>query len=194
MSTQLLVPATKKSLVLPPIPEALADRTRLSDEDLSSYIENAVLTLKLCAPFVEEMRRRFTNLDRTKQVDGSYKRIRGCRSFKEYCTGVLKRTEQAVYKMLRDRDATELKTESEPETNLAELDWQFAIALLTAAIPKSLKIPDDAVHIRKLGGNFKRPFQVTLTFATPEEIKKALRAKIKVDVEPRPRTPEDEGF
>lgn len=124
-----IVPTTKQSLVPPSFKDAVRNRTQLDDETLASFIEGAVLTLKMCAPLVEEMQRRFQNLDRTKQKNGTYKTIRGCSSFKEYCATVLNRTEQAVYKMLREN-------ESKPKTDKPKTEKPAKeYATLVDAIP-----------------------------------------------------------
>jgi hypothetical protein len=86
--------------VSPEFKDAIKNRVSLPDDELASFIEGAVLTLRLCLPLVDEMKRRFGNLDRSKQVNGKYRTIRGCRTFQEYCKTVLHRTKQAVYAML----------------------------------------------------------------------------------------------
>lgn len=82
------------------------NRHELTDDYFGKFLENALgfafCTLKSCKPLIEEMKRRFKNLERSKHKDGSYSTIRGCRSFQEWCTKVLHRTEQAVYAMLRE--------------------------------------------------------------------------------------------
>ena len=97
---------TSKETLLPQLRDAVRDRTSLDDDTIGACIEEygggALLTLKMCMPLVDEMKRRFKILDRKKQVNGTYKTIRGCRTFQEYCQKVLHRTEQAVYLMLRD--------------------------------------------------------------------------------------------
>jgi hypothetical protein len=95
-------PATGTSkLSLPVAPSLLAaiqNRHNLSNEELSGCIEYAlVLTLREIFPLVEEMQRRFKILG-PRQSDT----ICGYRSFQEYCNKVLHRTEQGVYKMLRE--------------------------------------------------------------------------------------------
>lgn len=99
-----IVKASKETL-LPQLRDAVRDRTSLDDNTLGACIEEygsgALLTLKMCMPLVDEMQRRFKNLDRKKGVNGKYNTIRGCQTFQEYCQKVLHRTEQAVYLMLR---------------------------------------------------------------------------------------------
>jgi hypothetical protein len=96
---------TSKETLLPQLRDAVRGRTSLDDDTLGACIEEygggALLTLKMCMPLVDEMKRRFKILDRKKQVNGTYKTIRGCQTFQEYCQKVLHRTEQAVYLMLR---------------------------------------------------------------------------------------------
>ena len=87
---------SKETLLLPSLRQAVRQRDSLSDDELAGYIEGAVFTLRMVAPLVEEMKRRFQNLDKSKQVNGQYRMIRGCRNFQEYCRTVLHRTEQAV--------------------------------------------------------------------------------------------------
>jgi hypothetical protein len=106
---------TKEVLAFPDLKEVIKHRTSLSDDELASYIEGAVFTLKMSAPLVEEMQHRFRNLDRSKQADGSFKKIRGCLSFKAYCEDVLHRTEQAVYAMLREESKPKEKSQPKPK-------------------------------------------------------------------------------
>jgi hypothetical protein len=114
--TTALANRTKETLAISPdLKSAVKHRETLNDDELAGYIERAVLTLKMVAPLVAEMKRRFQNLDRSKQVDGTYKTIRGCRSFKDYCQTVLHRTEQAVYLMLRGDEAKPKPSKSEPK-------------------------------------------------------------------------------
>jgi hypothetical protein len=91
--------ASKLSLpVAPTLLAAIQNRHNLSNEELSGHIEYAlVLTLREIFPLVEEMQRRFKILG-PRQSDT----ICGYRSFQEYCNKVLHRTEQGVYKMLRE--------------------------------------------------------------------------------------------
>lgn len=99
-----IVKASKETL-LPQLRDAVKDRTSLNDDTLGACIEEygggALLTLKMCMPLVDEMKRRFKNLDKKKGVNGKYNTIRGCQTFQEYCQKILHRTEQAVYLMLR---------------------------------------------------------------------------------------------
>jgi hypothetical protein len=105
----------KETLLAPNLKDAVRHRETLNDDELASYIEGAVFTLRMVAPLVEEMKRRFQNLDKSKQVNGTYKTIRGCRNFQDYCRTVLHRTEQAVYLMLRSDDAKPKLPKSEPK-------------------------------------------------------------------------------
>ena len=115
MNTTLALRAKETLAISPALKEAVQHRETLDNDELASYIEGAVLTLRIVAPLVEEMKRRFQNLDRSKQVNGKYNTIRGCRSFKEFCETVLHRTEQAVYLMLRNNDAKPKPPKSEPK-------------------------------------------------------------------------------
>lgn len=76
----------------------------LDGEALGEHIERQFkgicLTLRQLLPWIEEMKRRFNLLPRGKQVDGAYKTIRGCRSFKEWVETKLKRSERTVYYLL----------------------------------------------------------------------------------------------
>jgi hypothetical protein len=87
---------------------AVIARATLSDDVLGQVLENALTlsfsTLKMCEPLVKEMRARFRKLPRGKQKDGTYKTIRGCRTFQDWCNNVLHRSEQAVYLMLRQKE------------------------------------------------------------------------------------------
>jgi hypothetical protein len=97
--------ATSKETLLPQLSDAVRDRTTLDNDTLGKCIEEygsgALLTLKMCMPLVDEMKRRFKILDRKRQVNGEFATIRGCRSFQDFCQKVLHRSEQAVYLMLR---------------------------------------------------------------------------------------------
>jgi hypothetical protein len=115
-STALANRAKETLVVSPDLKDAVRRRESLNDDELAAHIEGAILTLRLVAPLVEEMKRRFQNLDRSKQVDGTYKTIGGCRSFKKFCETVLHRTEQAVYLMLRKDDSSKSKEKSESKT------------------------------------------------------------------------------
>ena len=105
----------KDSILAPNLHHAVKHRETLNDDELASYIEGAILTLKMVAPLVAEMKRRFKNLDRSKRTDGKYNTIRGCRTFQDYCRTVLHRTEQAVYLMLRGDEAKPKPPKSEPK-------------------------------------------------------------------------------
>ena len=71
----------------------------LTDDNLGRILENAMgfafCTLRMCKPFIEEMRARF------KAREKGSPPIRGCKSFQEWCRKVLHRSEQAVYQLLR---------------------------------------------------------------------------------------------
>jgi hypothetical protein len=97
-----LPPETSQESGLLSLKFAVQHRESLTDDELGSQIEGVVFTLRLCLPLVTEMQRRFQILHRGKQVDGTYKTIRGCRSFQTYCETVLHRTKQAVYAMLSE--------------------------------------------------------------------------------------------
>ncbi len=114
MTTALAV-QSKESLLAPDWKSAVKHRETLTDDELAAHIEHAVLTLKMVAPLVTEMKRRFQNLDRSKRTDGKCNTIRGCRTFQDYCRTVLHRTEQAVYLMLRGDEAKPKPPKSEPK-------------------------------------------------------------------------------
>lgn len=122
MNTQSLQNINQKSkeiLLVPDLKDAVRDRTSLDDDTLGVCIEQygggALLTLRMCMPLVDEIKRRFKNLDKKKQLNGDYKTIRGCRSFQDYCQKVLHRTEQAVYAALRNGQTKKALPSHEPQ-------------------------------------------------------------------------------
>lgn len=80
--------------------QLLAQRHEIADECLTDYIRQnfsgSLLSLRTLAPFIKEIRRRFRCLPRKRGVDGNFKMIAGCRTFKEFCSKVLNRTDRAV--------------------------------------------------------------------------------------------------
>ena len=128
---------TSKETLLPQLRDAVRDRTTLDDDTLGVCIEEysggALLTLKMCMPLVDEMKRRFKILDRKKQVNGQYKTIRGCRTFQDFCQKVLHRTEQAVYLMLRG--GTPASSKPSTESKSTKIQAVKEIKELADAIP-----------------------------------------------------------
>lgn len=84
--------------------ELVKNRRDVDGETLGEYVElqfNGVcMTLRHLLPLIAEMKRKFTLLPRGKQVDGTYRTIRGCRSFKEWVETKLRRSERSVYYLL----------------------------------------------------------------------------------------------
>jgi hypothetical protein len=62
----------------------IADRETVDATELAVYIRKSIVhvkkTFKLTKPLAIELKRRFDNLDRTKQVDGTYLKIDGAKS------------------------------------------------------------------------------------------------------------------
>lgn len=62
----------------------IADRETVDATELAVYVRKSIVhvkkTFKLTKPLAIELKRRFDNLDRTKQVDGTYLKIDGARS------------------------------------------------------------------------------------------------------------------
>jgi len=62
----------------------IADRETVDATELAVYIRKSIAhvkkTFKLTKPLAIELKRRFDNLDRTKQVDGTYLKIDGAKS------------------------------------------------------------------------------------------------------------------
>jgi hypothetical protein len=100
------VPPQMAEIISVPSPdvELVKNRRDVDGETLGEYVElqfNGVCTtLRHLLPLIAEMKRKFTLLPRGKQVDGTYKIIRGCRSFKEWVETKLRRSERAVYYLL----------------------------------------------------------------------------------------------
>jgi hypothetical protein len=150
------VPNSAPSTEIVPLSDivlAVKHRELLDDDELGSYIEGAFIKLATVVPLIEEMRRRFQNLDRKKQVDGSYKTIRGCRNFQDYCRDVLHRTEQTVYELLKPRKPKLEKIETEPKE-----------------IPEHLesKPPKDVTEILSIDQHIQRARELTTLFVDAE--------------------------
>lgn len=93
------------------------DRYEAPAEELSQYVsENFggnLLTLRQLEPYIREIQRRFIILPRNRGVDGQFKTISGCRSFKLWCSNNLGRTDRTVRYMLA-------KAKNEPKRKTTE--------------------------------------------------------------------------
>ncbi|MFY9531874.1 MAG: hypothetical protein WBC04_05740 [Candidatus Acidiferrales bacterium] len=84
--------------------ELVKNRREVDGDTLSKYIEGqfrgVCTTLRHLLPLIAEMKRKFSLLPRGRQVDGTYRTIRECRSFKEWVETKLKKSERTVYYLL----------------------------------------------------------------------------------------------
>jgi hypothetical protein len=117
--------ATDHALLL----EQLESRHELSDEFLTDYIRQnfngSLLSLRQLEPFVKEILRRFKRLPRKKGVDGQYKTIGGCTSFKKWAPAVLGRTDRACRYMLERAHSDKLKKPTETEESISAVSEQI---------------------------------------------------------------------
>lgn len=104
----------------------LENRHDIPPEELSNFIADNfggnLLTLRQLEPYIVEINRRFRHLPRKASVDGKYKAISGHRNFKDWCSGVLHRTDRAVRYMLQKARGDERKPKNETETISAQLE------------------------------------------------------------------------
>lgn len=112
----------------PVVPKAKP--TDMSTEDLAAFVADTFAKLKTALPYIIELRERFAELPRGKA------NVMGCRTWTEFCSKVLHRTDSAVRKAIATESdwrnakadaeaAKEMATESAHEEEMTEEEQEW---------------------------------------------------------------------
>lgn len=149
-----LVKAGRRATVAQPLladlPTYVKTCTDLDGEVLGEYIErnwNSVTGTTLGLVYlVKEMKRKFNLLDRKKQVDGTYKKIRGFTSFDKWFTSFTGKSRRLAYYLLETEEQKH-KRNADRRTNAnksgtqapaeADMEEEAPLPKLTQSLPMS---------------------------------------------------------
>lgn len=138
--------ATVAQPLLADLPIYVKTCTNMEGEVLGEYIErnwNSVTGSTLGLVYlVKEMKRKFKLLDRKKQVDSTYKKIRGFTSFDKWFTSFTGKSRRLAYYLLETEEKknernTSRRTNAGKSTAQAKMDDKSPQPKLTQSLPMS---------------------------------------------------------
>jgi hypothetical protein len=102
---------------------------------IADHVQGVRTTLLHLRPLIDEMKRKYSLLPRTKHADGTYQTIRGCRSFKEWVEKRLGKSERAVYYLLAGGNPHNEKAKLQREAAKQRRNAPCAVTLTSQGTP-----------------------------------------------------------
>jgi hypothetical protein len=136
--------ATVAQPLLADLPTYVKTCTDLDGEVLGEFIErnwNSVTGTTLGLVYlVKEMKRKFNLLDRKKQVDGTYKQIRGFTSFDKWFTSFTGKSRRLAYYLLETEEQKHKRTadrraNASKDTTQSDTEAETTLPKLTQSLP-----------------------------------------------------------